>query len=172
MDAKSLAWLLGQWFHFHHSQCVLTPLPVVFCYVLPVTPGTDGSPSLNWNLSGNGWSPAWVLNYQKEYRCSYLCSPSLHFSIIQDLMAYIPAWNTVAWSPKLKLCPFLNSHLYNRASVPFSVLDPYICTRPGPIWYPIGICSVTHICQGTCGMHISVSSHQSPSVRWVQAPYP
>ena len=87
-------------------------------------------------------------------------------------MAYISAWNTVAWSPKLKLCPFLDSHLYNSASVPLSVLDPYMCTRPGPIWCPVGICSVTHNCQGTCGTHISVSSHQSPSVRWVQASYP
>ena len=53
------------------------------------------------------------------------------FRIIQALMAHISAWNTVVWSPWLKLCPLLEPHLYLWAAVPLLVLDPSAYqTRP------------------------------------------
>ena len=42
----SLAWLTDQLFHFHQSPCVLAPIPVESCFVLPVSLGSDGSPRL------------------------------------------------------------------------------------------------------------------------------
>jgi hypothetical protein len=53
VDARSLVWLTNQLFHFHQFPCVLEPIPVGSCYVLPVSPGIDGSSRLIWNLSGS-----------------------------------------------------------------------------------------------------------------------
>jgi hypothetical protein len=35
----------------------------------------------------------------------------LHYACLDD---HISVWNTVVWSPRLKLCPFLESHLYTQ----------------------------------------------------------
>ena len=51
VDERSLVWPIHHPFHFHQFPCVQAPIPVGSCYVLPVLPGTDGSPRLIWILS-------------------------------------------------------------------------------------------------------------------------
>jgi len=67
--------LIHQLFHFR----VPTPIPLESCYVLPVSPGTDVSPRLIWNLSGDWHESWWLPDCQKEYRCSCMYS---HFYIL------------------------------------------------------------------------------------------
>ena len=77
-DVRNLVWLIDQLYHFHYFPCVLTPISVGFCYVLPVSRGTDGSPRLIWNSSGNCQGSRWLHECWKECRCSYLFSPFLY----------------------------------------------------------------------------------------------
>jgi len=65
-------------------------------------------------------------------------------------VVYISAWNTVVWSPRLKLCPLLEPHLYTPAPI-------YICQG---IWLWV-----------VRGTHISVASCLAPPVGWVHAPF-
>jgi hypothetical protein len=46
------------------------------------------------------------------------CVALFYIPIIHSLMAYISAWNTAVWSPRLKLCPLPEPHLYTLAPVP------------------------------------------------------
>jgi len=51
-------------------------------------------------------------------------------------MLYILAWNTVLWSPRLKLCLFLKPLLCTPVPVPLIVFDPSVYqTRPSYIWF-------------------------------------
>lgn len=75
------------------------------------------------------------------------------------LMAYIVAWNTVGWSPRLKLCPLFKPNLYaSAAPVLLLVLDMSMYqTRPPQCSFQVWTHSVIHTCQGTwpwvaCGM--------------------
>jgi len=52
-NLRSLAWPIDQLFHSHQSPCVLTPIPVGTCYVLPFVPGNDGNPWTIYSLFGN-----------------------------------------------------------------------------------------------------------------------
>jgi len=66
------------------------------------------------------------------------------------LMAYIAAWNTVGWSPRLKLCPLFKPNLYAPAPVLLLVLDMSMYqTRPPQCPVQVWIHSVIHTCQGT-----------------------
>jgi hypothetical protein len=98
---------------------------------IPICPGTHTSwillcsasltrdwwqSRLVWNLTGSCQGPLWLPTVRKDI--------DVPTSIIQALMVYISAWNTVVWSPRLKLCPLLQPHLYTPAPVPLLVLDP------------------------------------------------
>ena len=51
MDVRNLAWLIDQLFCSHQSPYVLPLIPVEPYYVLPVSPGTDGSLRLKLMLT-------------------------------------------------------------------------------------------------------------------------
>jgi hypothetical protein len=57
VDVRSLVWLIHQLYHFHQFPCAPAPIPVGSCYVLSVSPGSDDSPRLIWNLSGSRQGP-------------------------------------------------------------------------------------------------------------------
>jgi hypothetical protein len=58
------------------------------------------------------------------------------FSIILALTAFISAWNTVVWSPKLKICPLLEHQIYTPAPVSYwswncvPDLAPFVWVEP------------------------------------------
>jgi hypothetical protein len=58
---------LGNWsaILFHQFPCVPAPIPVGSCYVLPISPGIDGSPRLIWNVSGSCQGPWWLPDFRK-----------------------------------------------------------------------------------------------------------
>jgi hypothetical protein len=72
VHVRSLIWLIHQLFHFHQFPNVQAPLPVASCCILPVSPGTDGSPRIIKNLCGSCQGLWRLLDCQKEYtsRCS------------------------------------------------------------------------------------------------------
>ena len=110
-------------FHFHQSLCVLAPISVGSCYVLPVSTGIDGSLRQIQNyletVKGLEGYPTFAKNVDVP-----TCVTLFIFYIMQALMAYISAWNTVVLGPKLKLCTLLKPHLYNPAPVPLLVCVP------------------------------------------------
>jgi hypothetical protein len=65
---------------------------------------------------------------EKRCRCFYFFSPFFAFSIIQGLLAYISAWNTLVGSPRLKLCLLLEPQ-YQCLNWSWT----HLCTRPGPL---------------------------------------
>ena len=117
VHVRSLIRLIHQLFHFHQFPNVQVPLPVASCCVLPVSPGTDGRPRIIRNLCGSCQGLWRLLDCQKEYtsRCSYLCSPFLYSPLCKP-MAYISAWNTMVWSPVLKVCPSSRPSIHPSAS--------------------------------------------------------
>jgi hypothetical protein len=103
--SRNLVWLIGQLLHFHQCQCVLAPLPVMFCYTMRVLPGIDCSPRIIGNLSGNCLGPGWLTvgkNIDVPTCIALLCM------LLLKRLAYISAWNTEVWSLRLKLCRICN----------------------------------------------------------------
>jgi hypothetical protein len=49
MDLRSLVGLIHQLLNFHQFPCAKAPVLVGSCYVLPVSPGIDGSLRIIWN---------------------------------------------------------------------------------------------------------------------------
>jgi hypothetical protein len=49
MDLKSLVRLIHQLLHFHQFPCAKAPISFGSCFVLPVSPGIDGSLRIIWN---------------------------------------------------------------------------------------------------------------------------
>jgi len=103
--SRNLVRLIGQLFHLHQCQCVLAPLPVMFCYAKWALPGIDGSPRLIWNLCGNCLGP-WRLTVGKNIDVP-TCVALLCMLLLKPL-ANVSAWNTVVWSLRLKLCSIYN----------------------------------------------------------------
>jgi hypothetical protein len=99
------------------------PVSVGSCYVLPVSPAIDGSPRQIQNylepVKGLEGYPTFEKNVDVP-----TCVTLFIFYIMQALMAYISAWNTVVVIPKLKLCSLLKPHLYTPALVPLLVCVP------------------------------------------------
>jgi len=49
INLRSPVGLIHQLLHFHQFPCAKASISVASCYVLPVSPGIDGSPRIIWN---------------------------------------------------------------------------------------------------------------------------
>jgi hypothetical protein len=152
---RSHVWLI----HFHQFPCVQAPIPVGSCYVLPVSPGTDGRSRLIWNLSGSCQEP-WRLPVKKNIDVPN-CSPFLYSTL------YKPWWHI--FQPGIPRCccvPFLSAIYTPQILVPLFVSDPSVYPLRCLSW----TCSANHTCQKTwpwiaCGMWMLEASYQSPICR-------
>jgi len=78
VDMKSLVLSFHQLSHFHQFECVLAPIQIGSCYVLPISPWTDGSPKVIWNFIWKLLRALMAACLLEKNRCSYLCNPLLY----------------------------------------------------------------------------------------------
>lgn len=113
---------------------------------IPVCPGYNISWTLlcpasftsNWWQSQTGWEFIWKLLStlvaaltisENMYVSTFVAL--FHILYYACLDGHISVRNTVVWMPRLKLCPFFESHLYTPAPPPSLVLDMSVYqTRP------------------------------------------
>jgi hypothetical protein len=110
--------------HFHQFPCVLASMPVGSWYVLPVSPGIDGSWKFGIYLETlKGLHVCLTVGKNIDVPNCVAFFYILHYT---TLNVYVSACNTIVWSSILKLCPLLEPYLHTTAPVPLFVLNPSV----------------------------------------------